>query len=197
MFGNNPWRVDGLWPPSTIPPANADAFTPHLLGPNDLRLYNAVLDLGDPRVPGWFVLWALQSRITSVEQIRRIGENPPGGARLRSNSPAESSSHSSDIVQGMNTQEAPIDEEHRWSGSTPLRGRYSEAVFLSMIRRPVSVQNLADDVESVTFVTWVNYVTDIYFRRRMRALGVPGYEQDQDDLPTLEPVRSLVVNALP
>jgi len=89
------------------------------------------------------------------------------------------------------------EREHRWSGSTPMRGRYSEAVFLSMIRRPVSVQNLADDVESVTFVTWVNYVTDIYFRRRMRALGVPGYEQDQDDLPTLEPVRSLVVNALP
>ena len=85
VFGYNPWHVEGRWPPRTVPAADAD----------DLRLYNAVRDLGDPLVPGWFVRWALQNRISSAEQIRRIGLDP-------TSSPA-SSSHSSDILPDMNT----------------------------------------------------------------------------------------------
>jgi len=33
-------------------------------------------------------------------------------------------------------------------------------------------QDLAYAVESVTFTTWVNYVTDVYFERRMREQGL-------------------------
>ena len=62
---------------------------------------------------------------------------------------------------------------------------YSAQSFLNLIRNTISGQDLADALESVAFITWVNYVQHKYFLRRMRARGIPGYENPGPGSPRI------------
>ena len=65
-----------------------------------------------------------------------------------------------------------INEAARITGRTFSRDDhvyawYSAQSFLNLIRNTISGQELADALESVAFITWVNYVQHKYFLRRM------------------------------